>query len=340
MNYGSEAMKCNVVIPTCRNLSFLEKWEDTDLKNQHLIVVEDKSEPTCKLPEGWDITRYTHKDIDKELKKDAWIIARGDGGIKSFGLMKSYQDKDCKVTICLDDDVFPWDLDLKTNKHFVDGHCTALFKGTNNSRYINVFNVNTLFTRGYPFSERKKQKISLNMGLWENIPDYDAITQFNAPQTRELYKDFIDNYTLPKKCYASICAMNVALRNESIPAYYQLLMGPKWNMYRFDDIWSGIMYKRIADHLDYAVTFGDPKVWHSRASNMFTNLWKESHGLERNETFWNDVDAVEFNNSMNTWEECYDVLGNYIQGLGRVQGDAYLMKLGEAMCKWLEVLLK
>ena len=330
-------MKCNVVIPTCRNLDFLEKWKDTDLIDQHLIVVEDKKKPECKLPTGWDITRYTHKDINKELKKNAWIIAKGDGGIKSFGLLKSHQDKHCDFTVCLDDDVYPVKKTIyNSTEFFIQDHALKLFTETNNSNYLNVFDDEKIYTRGYPFIERKQKKVALNMGLWENVPDYDAITQFTNPETptfNSFYKNS-NSITVPKKCYTSICVMNVALRNESIPAYYQMLMGKKWNMYRFDDIWSGIMYKRIADHLDYAVTYGHPHVFHSRASNPFTNLWKESHGLERNEWMWKLIDSTEFNSDADTWEKCYNILGKNVEGHGNRRNDAYLTKLGEAMQIW------
>jgi hypothetical protein len=53
-----------------------------------------------------------------------------------------------------------------------------------------------------------------------------------------------------------------------------------------------VLAKRVADHLGLAVNSGSPGILHERASNVFSNLAKESRGLAVNETFWRAVDSV------------------------------------------------
>lgn len=97
--------------------------------------------------------------------------------------------------------------------------------------------------------------------------------------------------------------MNLAFKPEIIPAPYFLLMGHGYEFDRFGDIWSGIILKKICDHLGYAITSGEPVVHHRRASNVWANLRKEDPGLEVNEEFWRVIDKVCL--SGKTFVECY-----------------------------------
>src|SRR3989304_3774293 len=69
--------------------------------------------------------------------------------------------------------------------------------------------------------------------------------------------------------------------------------GESWGFERFGDIWSGVIFKKIADHLGYAIASGYPIIWHAKASNVFTNLKKEASGIKINETFWEIIDTIE-----------------------------------------------
>jgi len=282
-----------VVIPTCRDLSFLEKWRNTDLIEAKIYVVEDKPEITIKPPKGFNCEIYSHKEINDDLGKDSWIIARGDGGIKSYGLLKAWRDG-ADIIICLDDDVFPLHID------FVQQHLNQLNKKVINSNFVNSVKSDEVFMRGVPYSERKRKRVVFNMGLWTDNPDFDALTQISY--RGEFYR-LRKNKVVPKHSYFPHCVMNVAMRNEVVPIMYQLLMGPKWNMFRFDDIWSGIFMKKICDHLDVAVTLGEPWAKHSKASNPWTNLKKESQGLEMNEKLWKYVEDIKLTET--TYAECY-----------------------------------
>ncbi len=74
----------DIVIPTIRNLDFLEQWRPY-LSPYHLIIVQD-GDPSkvIKVPEGYDYELYNRNDINRILgpkascisfKDSAWIVS-------------------------------------------------------------------------------------------------------------------------------------------------------------------------------------------------------------------------------------------------------------------------
>lgn len=91
----------------------------------------------------------------------------------------------------------------------------------------------------------------------------------------------------------------------------------------------------ICDHLGWGVKTGLPYIWHSKASNPFTNLKKEYKGI-----FWQE-DLIPFFQSVVLPKECTTVQKCYIElsklvkeKLGPI--DPYFTKLSEAMVTWIE----
>jgi hypothetical protein len=58
---------------------------------------------------------------------------------------------------------------------------------------------------------------------------------------------------------------------------------------RFDDIWSGVLIKRILDYKGWYATSGEPFVRHIKRSNSFSNLRKEALGIQIHEYFWDYI---------------------------------------------------
>lgn len=321
-------MKAKVVIPTCRDLSFLEGWKDTDLINQHLIVVEDKYKPTCELPVGWDITRYTHTDIEDDLKEKSWIIPKGDGGIKSYGLYKAYQDNPDFV-VCLDDDVWP----LTPTDQFVNSHKIQLDSESHNTKWFNQIIDPDVYPRGYPVTrgQRNSSKIVFNMGLWKDNPDLSAFEFFKPDYDRSKDLSYLTGVISYGK-YFCLSAMNMAFKKEVIPAFYQMLMGDQVGVYRYDDVWSGMIMKKIADHLGYSVSMGLPMVVHKKKSDEKKSLQKEIHGMTLHEILWPFVDDIELTGT--NWSECYLQISSEIHSNAE---NPYFKKLGQAMTTWTEL---
>ena len=93
----------DIVIPTIRNLDFLEDWRPF-FENNHLIIVQD-GDPSkvIKVPEGYDYELYNWDDIQEELGDNRWIISQRDSACRCFGFLKSRND----YIYTIDDDCFP-----------------------------------------------------------------------------------------------------------------------------------------------------------------------------------------------------------------------------------------
>jgi reversibly glycosylated polypeptide / UDP-arabinopyranose mutase len=169
--------------------------------------------------------------------------------------------------------------------------------------------------RGYPQTGLSFRPTVINHGLWSGIPDLDAETQLETPPPYEYSKGRYEY--IPYGSYYPMSGMNVAFGREMVPAMYFGLMGhhlymdSDWGYHRYGDIWAGILSKRIADHLGYAVRTGSPWVEHERASDPHVNKLKEGTAKAANEWFWQRVDAVKLTKS--TVKEAYHELWDKIE---------------------------
>ena len=76
----------DIVIPTIRNLDFLEQWRPF-FQRYHLIVVQDGDpKRTVKVPSGFDYELYTRLDIEKILGEKAWCISFKDSACRCLWL--------------------------------------------------------------------------------------------------------------------------------------------------------------------------------------------------------------------------------------------------------------
>jgi hypothetical protein len=273
-----------VVVPTAREaslLGFLEAWEE-ELAEATVLVVEDGPEPTFAVT-GGNVRHLAWCDIEEQLGDVAWVIPRGSGCVRSFGCWaaaRMWPD----MIVALDDDVRP----DPRHPGFLKAHWARLQSGSDDAW---VSTLDEASPRGMPYYATERElRVVLNHGLWSGVPDFDAATQLVG--SRIAMSGRWSDRTIPRGSYFPMCSMNLAWRPEFTPAMYFLLMGPDYPFDRFGDIWAGVLAKRVADHLGLAVNSGSPGVLHERASNVFTNLSKESRGLAANETFWRAVDSV------------------------------------------------
>ncbi|HME05337.1 MAG TPA: hypothetical protein VKG38_20100 [Solirubrobacteraceae bacterium] len=277
-------MRAVVVVPTARAASiadFLSAWEH-ELSEATVLVVEDGPERSFSVT-GADVQHLAWCDIEQQLGDAAWIIPRGSGCVRSFGCWLASQMQ-ADMIVALDDDTRP----DPEHPGFLDGHWARL-QSAEDPAWVST--LDHASPRGMPyFATTRESSVMLNHGLWNGVPDFDAATQLLAGRV-EISAEWSDQ-TIPRGRYFPMCSMNIAWRPEFTAALYFLLMGPDHPFDRFGDIWGGVLAKRVADHLGFAVNSGSPCVIHERASNVFANLAKESRGLAVNETFWRAVDSV------------------------------------------------
>ncbi len=263
--------------------------------------------------------------------------------------------------IQLDDDAFP-----SNPTSFVTDHVAML--GSRQSpqvsspnRWYNTLEMlkiagarRQLFPRGHPYSARREGQTYvwseaqgpgvLHMGHWLRVPDLDALTYIDAGfleddlalEATGLERD--ERLLVAPGTYFSVCSMNCSLRREIIPAFYQLYMNYQ-SVDRFDDIWSGIIVKRIADHLGDPVSLGPPVVVHrKRSRDLFLDLAKEARGMAINEILWRLVDSAELTDG--TYHGCYIEMTNHLRDSLNQFADPYrkfFTKQVEMMSLWSEV---
>ena len=92
----------DIVIPTIRNLDFLEQWRPF-FQPYHLIIVQD-GDPTktIRVPDGFDYELYNRNDVNKILGPKASCISFKDSACRCFGFLVSKK----KYIFTIDDDCF------------------------------------------------------------------------------------------------------------------------------------------------------------------------------------------------------------------------------------------
>lgn len=294
-----------IVIPTIRNLDFLEEWRD-QFKDHKIIVVEDHDKREIDEPKGFDLTIYTREDIKNDLGFSHWIIPKKSAGIASFGFWKAWQlDKGDIFTI--DDDCYP------VGKDIISGHQWNL------GRRVTFGWQTTLFepTRGFPYKIRDSAEIVVNHGLWWGLPDYDGVTHLVKPFTSVTAAPV--RTTIPRGTYYPMCRMNLSFMRKVTVLMYSLLQGDGWPVNRFEDIWAGVLSKKVTDHLWMAHSSGEPLIRHAKQFDyevMMKTAQVELPGIIENERFWEAVDQIQL--TAKTPKDCYleiaeklDIEGEY-----------------------------
>lgn len=341
--------KVSVVVPTIREESikkFLKEWKeeffaDTEFSVQ-LIIIEDNPKKQFRIKKNESISHYAWQDIEKDLAKDSWIIPRRSDCIRSYGYWKAWLQKPDMI-VTMDDDCYPIDhyyreTEDSINQQFLKTHWERLTNGIISKHELWVSTIKNGRPRGLPYFNRTREmhsnNIILNHGLWYNVPDFDARTQLGLTKT-DGFAGLEINQVIPKNTYYPMCGMNLAWKPIATPGLYFLLMGQNkngesWGFDRFGDIWAGIIFKKISDHLGYTVASGYPIIWHTKASNVFTNLKKEAPGIEVNETFWEAVDALKLHGQ--NFQECYLEISSKLS----IEG-VYWNTLKKAMKIWVNL---
>ena len=271
------SQKIAVVVPTIRPESwklFFEAWKPIFLKHQvGLFKVDDSGD--------WPTVKWSLPDSDMkvfEIKKSQnWLFNKSDC-CRNGGFLFAYE-WGADIIISLDDDVYPVGDPIQDHINALSMSVSPTWMSTAQDWRV----------RGIPVGG-EKWPVMLSHGVWNGVPDFDAPTQFLNPDV----KDIAFNKTnIPKGVLFPLCAMNFAFRRELMPYVYQAPMGKRLAEFdlpigdRFADIWSGVVLKRWMDTQGYAAVTGHATIYHSRASNVFANMKKESIFIELNEDFDN-----------------------------------------------------
>jgi hypothetical protein len=158
-------------------------------------------------------------------------------------------------------------------------------------------------------------------------------------QTRLDAEHYGEDFVAAPGQYLTVCSMNLAFKREVIPAFYQLPMDDnRWDVGRFDDIWSGVFLKRACDLLGKQIYNGAPLCEHNKAPrSTFGDLTNEVAGLELNEHVWETADDV---GSADSFADAFESMATaFSEGdFEDYENGAFLNHVGEYMHDWLACL--
>lgn len=336
--------KIALVLPTCRVEGFLkfhDKWKESiDARFPECVVDTvyviydgpDAPNQLLDLRESGNIKIYCWQDTDEHEN----TFSKKDSAIRSYGFYLAHKEGH-DMTVTLDDDCLPYEIignPVSNTLHFFRGHYRALYDSGFKSCNSSLTNVHT---RGLPYRFQSELDVHLNMGMWFNVPDFDAIHQLSIPEYNHSNDVTRVPILLPHNQYVPMCGMNLAFRTEITPLMYFPLMGQGVPFGRFDDIWCGLFCFKIMKQLSLNITYGPPFVDHSKASDPFNNLRKESPGILVNEKLWEFVISYRLSSStmMGLYSELTEAIWNEFDFL---QDDtSYENKLHDAMINWIDL---
>ena len=271
-------------------------------------------------------------DIARRMGRHEWIIPRGSGASRSFALLGAW-DAGCDFALTMDDDCLPG----PEAESYLRTHLAAFEL----DRWFRT--IDGQAPRGVPYGERGRLPVLLNHGLWTGTPDLDGATAVRALREPVTVVLRATREVVPPGMWFTLCAMNVCYRREALPAAYNLLMGlEEHGLDRFDDIWSGLLLKCVADHVGQYVTSGVPFVHHARASDPFMNMRKEARGIQLHEHFWRHIARAPLNGSTDV-TEAYLALADWVERFPIDAPEAkapagYFERTAQAMRAWVECL--
>jgi len=286
-----------VVVPTCRpdlyKKTFLPAWRDLFTKHDVALLTvfdhADKEKIVLDVRTKDETCSVGIKDV---MGKNIDLIYNRNASIKNVGFFYiATQMPEVEYIISLDDDVEPVG-------DSIQDHIDIL----NTRAPISWMAVGDTYTRGFPYDVREEAEVVVSHGVWDNVPDLDAPTQLvRGGHPMKFFKQ-----PIPKGIYFPFCEMNIAFKRKVLPYMYLSPQDVERGIERCDDIFCGINVKRKIDEHGWAAVTGYSTVYHTRASNVWSNLKKEAFFIELNETYWSGDESDPFfdiyNEKMKRWE--------------------------------------
>jgi len=364
-----------VVVPTIREYECMRAYFENarehgfDLDRLHVVLVTEdfcETDAMARMLEEEGVSGEVFDGSRREEWYDAHGIAEYDHVVPaashaetSFGLLYLWAN-DFEYGFFIDDDTLPHE-----DVDFFGRHLRNLdYEGeietvSSDENWVNVLYQNYddhgLYPRGYPYSamdesvETDTTEISdvvASQGLWTNVPDLDAVRILmdgdlrGQAQTRTTADDFDGDFVAARDNYLTVCSMNLAFRREVVPAFYQLPMDDnRWDVGRFDDIWSGVFLKRACDVLGKRIYNGGPLCEHNKAArSTFDDLNNEVPGLELNEHLWEVVDDV--GGDRDSYAGVFEAMATELAAgdFEAYNNGAFFNYVGEYMLDWLAAL--
>jgi hypothetical protein len=351
-------------IPTSLLMGYIENFKKYKHDNTAFIVIGDlktPNEPNELLVN--DINKIgfhaEYWDIDKQniwlnkFQRLSNIMPYNSDTRRNIGYLRAVE-LGAETIISIDDDNFAGDDDF-INWHNIVGETMDLKTAFSENLWFNSCSLldfnppGEIYARGFPYDKRwqnnthfnnEEGKIMLNMGLWENEPDVDAITRLNKSVVSIGMKSD-DQIMLGNGIFTPINTQNTAFHRELLPCFYCVLMGAKIDgniIDRYGDIWGGLFVKMCMDKMGHRVAIGNPMVKHIRNKHdLFKDLRFELWGMILTQFLVSTLSSVKLtkNNYTDLYLELAQIIGSAdIYSHQDVRN--YFKQLSIAMEIWVE----
>lgn len=302
-------MNAAIVLTTIRVPELLVEYADNlekyGHKNVEFLVIGDLKTPQEASEEI--VRRIRERDFDAEyldIRKQKQLLSE-------FPQLKKMVpwNSDCRrnlgyliasrhgaeVIVSIDDDNFVGDEDY-LKAHSLIGTAVRMKAPSSENRWFNPCSLLEtqpklrIHPRGFPYCRRRSSyttwsqdegRVVLNMGLWLDHPDVDAVT--NLTESIRVTGLKSEQVMLSPGTFAPINTQNTAFHRDILPAYYYIPMGVPihgMTLGRYGDVWSGFFAKKAIDKMNDRVTFGRPLTIHRRnAHDLIKDLESEFWGI-------------------------------------------------------------
>jgi len=275
-----------LVVPSCREqeiLDFLVAWR-TWIEEARVVtyVVEDGPVRSFALPHAaGPLYHLCWADAPKGMLD---CISVRSPGCRQIGFFHAYMDG-ASVLVTLDDDVRPG-----TGRNAFEMFHEVLTEGV--PLWVDpLFNYRS---RGYPEHNVGSIRVSFHVGSFLTMPDVDGETQLlHAADFAARPPQYVPRPTVvPARQLIPVNGGACAWRRELSPYVHYTVWDNVLGYRRFEDIWMGVILKRLLDHGGLVMSYGPPHLHHVRSSEAATNARLEANAKRFNENFWSQLDMA------------------------------------------------
>lgn len=316
-------MKGCVVFCTIRHTRSFECYDRNFHKYGHSpdVMIVDEVGDTRKMIRNsftdFNVEFYGAKERAEWFKAnnvDPHTVPDRTTDVIGFSLLITYS-RNYDMIVFVDDDTYPLPKHDFLSEHWKNLTSHKMRMCFSENKWINPHP--RCFGRGYPYGLRNKKALYvtkkgfavgsvLNMGLWQKVPDLNAIDYLYCGSLTGQYND---EGTFPRESYVlgssymPLSRMNMAFLPKIIPAFYQFT-GNEFGMGRYGDVFSGLFLMKIAKHLGDNISFGQPLCIHNKEPrDVFKDIKSECDAIRLNEKMYQILDKIEVQGT--DYASCY-----------------------------------
>lgn len=238
-----------------------------------VVVPWHRKEILDKFLKAWGVT----------TSHDWLFLEHGTNGCaqtKNAGIKRAL-DAGAEYIIVLDDDCYPApEPSGQPREYFLQDFAAEHVAALRPQDVRMVFPTTVPQPRGMPYRNWSvKVPVAASIGLWVKNPDFDAMTALVlGPETPVTYA------RMPFFMrYFPFCGMNFAFHRDWADCAVLI------DVPRFDDIWMGWIWEKVAYGKGHCFNLAGPLVTHARQSDVWKNLEDEVKYLKVNEDLWSTV---------------------------------------------------